>query len=168
MIHRQPILLVCALLAVGLAGGCSKDGNPSVRAGESVHQYEHHPPHGGVPVVLGNEEYHVEFVLDARTCRLRAYFLDGEMENFVRVAMPSFEITAQVAGRVEKLTFAPVANNATGETVGDTSLFEVQSDWLKTTPRFDAVIKELTVGGDKYQNIAFNFPNGNDTDEEEK
>ena len=90
------------------------------------------------------------------------------MENFVRVAMPSFDLTAQVAGRAEKLTFAPAANNATGETVGDTSLYEVQSDWLKTTRRFDAVIDELTVGGDKFQNIAFNFPKGNDTDETEK
>ncbi len=164
----KPVVLICALLAIGLGGGCSKDGNTSVRARQAVHQHEHYPPHGGVPVVLGNEEFHVEFVLDARTGRLRAYFLDGELENFVRVAMPSFEITAQVAGREEHLIFAPVANNATGETVGDTALFEVQSDWLKTTPRFDAVIKELTVGGDKYQNITFNFPKGNDTDENEK
>jgi hypothetical protein len=66
------------------------------------------------------------------------------------------------------LTLKAVANNATGETVGDTALFEAQADWLKTTPAFNAVIKELAVRGNKYQSIVFSFPKGNETGEKEK
>ena len=117
---------------------------------------------------MGEEEYHVELVLDASAGKLQAFILDGELENFVRIPEASFEITARLPGREEVLTLKAVANRATGETVGDTALFEAQADWLKTTPAFDAVIKELTVRGNKYQNIVFNFPKGNDTDEKEK
>ena len=94
--------------------------------------------------------------------KLRAFVMDGELENFVRIDAPLVEITAQVSGQQEKLSLHPVANNATGEQVGDTSLFEARADWLKTTPTFDAVLREITVHGKTYTNILFNFPKGND------
>ena len=111
---------------------------------------------------LGEEENHVEFVLDPANGTLRAFVLDGEMENFVRIDAPSLEVTATVAGKIENLTLQPVANNATGEKVGDTALFEAQAEWLKTTPTFDAVLKQITIHDKTYTNIAFNFPKGSD------
>jgi hypothetical protein len=153
--------LLCVALAAGLAGGCSKT-EPGAPAKEAAHRHEHKPPHGGTPVELGEEEYHVEFVLDAPDGKLRAFVMDGELENFVRIDAPSVEITAQVSGQQEKLRLHPVANNATGEKAGDTSLFEARADWLKTTRTFDAVLREITVHGKTYTNILFNFPKGND------
>jgi len=35
-------------------------------------------------------------------------------------------------------------------------------DWLKATPEFDAVLKEITVRTKTYTNVAFNFPKGAD------
>ena len=86
----------------------------------------------GTPVVLGNEEYHVEFVLDVPSGKLQAYILDGELENFIRIQQPSFQVAAKLPDRQELLAFAAVANRATGETTGDTSLFEARADWLKS------------------------------------
>jgi hypothetical protein len=103
---------------------------------------------------LGQEEYHLEFVLDPAAGHLQAFVLDGEMENFIRISAPSLEVTAKVGGRQEKLLLLPVANHATGETVGDTSMFEAQDDWLKTTPVFDAILKQITVRSTTYNNIA--------------
>ena len=117
---------------------------------------------------MGEEEYHVELVLDASAGKLQAFILDGELENFVRIPEASFVIAAELPGKEEVLTMKAVPNRATGETVGDTALFEAQAEWLKTTPTFNAVIKDLTVRDDRYQNIAFNFPKGNDMDEKEK
>ena len=111
---------------------------------------------------LGEEEYHVEVVRDAAAGKLQAFVLDGELENFVRIAAPSLEMTATVSGHEEKLVFLPIANNATGEKVGDTSLFEAQADWVKATPAFDAVLKEITVRTKTYSNVAFSFPKGSD------
>ncbi len=101
---------------------------------------------------------------DAATGKLSAYVLDGEMENFIRSAAPSFEINATVDGQPQLLTLRAVANPATGETVGDTSLFDTQADWLKTTKTFDGVIKSLTIRGTTFTDVDFDFPKGNDKD----
>ena len=93
-----------------------------------------------------------------------AYVLDGEMENFIRSAAPSFEIVATVGGERRPLVLQAVANPATGETVGSTSLFEATADWLKTTPSFDAVLTTLDIRGSVFSAVPFNFPKGNDKD----
>ena len=153
-------VLLALALAAGLAA-CSEKA--SVASGAPVAKHEHHPPHGGTPVVLGAELYHLELVLDPAAGRLSAYVLDGEMENFVRLAASSLEIT--VAGSPARtLVLSPVANPATGETAGNTSLFEVQVDWLKSTPAFDAVLTRIEVRGTVFTATAFNFPKGNDRD----
>ena len=158
---------VVVAFAVGLFGGCERQ---PLRAPQQVggHRHEHKPPHHGTPVVLGKEEYHVELVLDASAGRLQAYIMDGELENFVRVPADSFAVAAMLGGKEEVLMFKAVTNNATGEKVGDTSLFEAQADWLKTNATFDGVLRQLNVHGTTYRNITFNFPKGNETDEPSK
>ena len=140
------------LIVVLMLGGCAKK--------EILGLHQDQPPHGGTPVALG-ENYHIEFVLDAPSGTLSAYILDDEMEEFVRSNMPSFELTAKVGGVEQTLVFKPVANPATGETVGDTSLFTAQADWLETAKTFDAVIKSVTLDGTTFTNVGFNFPKGN-------
>lgn len=147
-------------LALLLAAGCAKQASsppPPAR-------HEHSAPHAGTAVVLGAELYHLELVRDVSTGRLTAYILDGEMENFVRLNVPAFEVIATVNGRPKPLRFMPVANSATGETVTDTSQFEAQADWLKTTATFDATLTALTVRGTVFTAVPFNFPRGNDRD----
>jgi hypothetical protein len=163
----RPFALLVLGLALGLFAGCERQPSPAPQQ-TSVRRHEHKPPHHGTPVVLGKEEYHVELVLDAPAGRLQAYVMDGELENFVRVPGESFVVTAMLAGKEEILTFKAIGNNATGEKVGDTALFEARADWLKTNTAFDAVLRQLTVRGTTYENIAFNFPKGNDTDENPK
>lgn len=162
LMNHKSILVLGALLAC-LVVGCGKEPSAAATAAKPA-KHEHKPPHGGTPVVLGDEVYHVELVLDAATGKLQGYVFDGELENFIRSSVPAFEIVATVNGRTERLILKAVANAATGETVGDTSLFEVQADWLKTTKSFDAVLTEITIRGTKFSDIKFNFPQGNDTD----
>lgn len=164
IINVKTITYFCSLLAAVYICGCSKSDETAAPKAEAVHKHEHHPPHGGTPVVLGNEEYHVELVLDAVAGKLQAFVLDGEMENFVRIPAETIDIDAQVSGRVEKFSLRAVPNTATGEKVGDTSLFETQADWLKATSTFDATMKEIVVRGKKYSEVKFNFPKGNDED----
>ncbi|MDB6112727.1 MAG: hypothetical protein JWR69_4477 [Pedosphaera sp.] len=156
------MILVAAFLT-----GCG-EGKPAASRPSPEPKHEHKPPHGGTPVVLGDEEYHIELVLDASAATIQAYIMDGELENFVRVTAESFEIPILLARHKAVLHFKAVPNQATGETVGDTALFEARSDWLKFATNFDGVLSELTVRGTKYQNISFNFPNGNDHNETKK
>ena len=48
-INMKPIIFICAVLAAGFNGGCSKTEKASAPAQEAVHKHEHHPPHGGTP-----------------------------------------------------------------------------------------------------------------------
>jgi hypothetical protein len=161
----KPVKFVGLMLLVpfAFATGCTKTPPPPA-AGTGVAKHEHHPPHGGTPVVLGDEVYHVELVHDAAAGNLQAYILDGELENFIRASAPSFEIAATVNGETQTLVLQAVPNPATGETIGDTSLFAAHADWLKTTPTFDATLKNLTIRGTTFSEVKFNFPLGNDRD----
>jgi len=161
MTLRRAATLVAMALMAAIAGGCSKAPPAGAAA---PHRHEHHPPHGGPPVVLGDEVYHVELVRDGDSGVLQAYILDGEMENFIRSSAPSIEIDATFSGRTERLLLAAVANPATGETVGDTSLFQARADWLKATGQFDGVLRSVPVRGTTFSDVRFNFPRGNDTD----
>jgi hypothetical protein len=156
----SPALVALALLA---AAACSKAPFGSAEAVQP-HHHHHHPPHGGTAVVLGDEEYHVELVLDESTGALQAYVLDSEMENFVRAAAPRVEIDATLGGTHHTLVLQPVANPETGETVGDTSLFEASADWLKAAKEFDGVLKAIEIRGATFSDVRFNFPKGNDTE----
>ncbi|HWA28271.1 MAG TPA: hypothetical protein VG734_21645 [Lacunisphaera sp.] len=158
-----PTIALAALVLIGLAAGCGKPAAETSRAAPPP-KHEHKPPHGGTPVVLGDEVYHVELVLDAASGKLQAYVFDGELENFIRSSVPSIEIDATIAGAPQALVLHAVANPATGETVGDTSLFEGQAEWLKNNREFDATLKSITVRGTTFSDVKFNFPKGNDKD----
>lgn len=153
-----PLLLAGALF--GLAA-CSKHEHAPAPSGKSA-KHEHQAPHGGTAVVLGNEAYHLELVRDAATGTLQAYVLDGEMEKFIRTNAAAIEIVATVNGAPQTLALQPVASAVTGETVGDTSLFEGKADWLKTTAQFDATLKTITIRGTTFSDVKFNFPKGNE------
>src|SRR3954452_20946497 len=161
-------LVVFGLLAANMMlAGCGDKDKQRLNATAPA-KHEHIPPHHGTPVVLGNEEYHLELVLDAPSGKLQAYVMDGELDNFIRIPQSIIKASVRRPEREETLEFKGIANNATGEAVGDTSLFEAGADWLKTTPTFDATIEELIVRGKMYQNVKFNFPKGNDSDEPAK
>lgn len=162
--HRLRLTLATTFLLALSACGKKEDATSHDHAVTAPAKHEHKAPHGGTPVVLGQEAYHLELVREGETGKLSAYVLDGEMENFIRSAVPSIEVVATIGGKKETLTLAAVANPATGEKVGDTSLFETRADWLKTTAVFDGVLTTITIRGTTFAAVAFNFPKGNDKD----
>ena len=160
---RPKLTGLLLLLPLALTPGCSRP-SPAPAAGAPSAKHEHHAPHGGTPVALGNEAYHLELVLNAATGTLQAYVFDGELENFIRLPAKSLEVVAIVDGQPQTLVLHAVPNPATGETVGDTSLFETQAGWLKTTKTFDATLSSITIRGTVFSDVDFNFPQGNDED----
>jgi len=161
--HPHNLLRSLAFAAVIAAfpTGCSKT-EPPPPATERAHHHAHTPPHGGTPVELGNEEYHLEFVRDAAAGTLQAYVLDGHLDRFIRIPAASLELAVRFAGQEDTLLLRAVTNTATGETVGDTALFEAQADWLKSHGDFEAVLKAITIRTKTYTNVMFNFPKGSD------
>jgi len=165
---RTAITFLAALAVLAIAGGGwvlvrakIRSGAVAGSANDPVKPHENRPPHGGTAVVLGDEDFQVELVRDPAAGTLRAYILDGEMESFVRIATRAFDLQVERDGRRETLTFRPVADLATGETVGDTSLFEARADWLKRADHFKGVIKSLAIHDQTFRAVAFAFPEGN-------
>ncbi len=159
----NPGFSIAAAFLILLLGvtSCRDSGKQAGGSADSS-GHVHTPPHGGTAVVLGSEDYHLEFVLDPTAGALVAYVLDGHMENFIRIAAPSFTVTARVAGKDGTLDFQAVASSATGEALGDTAQFAAQAEWLKQTQEFDAVISTIAIRGRTFTNVMFNFPKGND------
>jgi hypothetical protein len=153
------LLLLSAAFPVALAAGCSKATVESA----APRAHHHHAPHGGTPVELGDEAYHLELVLDGTTGTLQAYVLDAEMEDFVRSPDHALEISATAGGAAHVISLSAVANPETGETVGDTSLFEARADWLKTAPKFDGELGSVTIRGTTFTHVKFSFPKGDDS-----
>jgi hypothetical protein len=147
------VALITSLTAALLLWGCGGSQDHSRSDG-----HHHTAPHGGMLLEIGKHEYNLEFVVDTATGTLNVYVLDGHAENFVRIAMNAIELIATAGPQTQKLVLQPVANNATGEKAGDTSQFQAQADWLKTTPVFDGVISELNIKGSRYSLLPFRFP----------
>ena len=127
-------------------------------------RHGHQPPHAGTLVDVGGGFGHLEFVLDAATGKLTAYLLDGEAEKPVRVSARSIPLKIKAGASSLTLPMQAVENKLTGETAGDTSQFEGQSDGLKGLKEFDAVIETLDLRGRAFSNVQFNFPRGNEHD----
>src|SRR5690606_22133283 len=111
------------------------------------HGHMHVAPHGGTVVMLGDEAFHLEFVRDAAEGTLTAWVLDAHLENFIRIPATEIPLIAVVEGTPQALALAAVANPATGESVGDTSEFRAQAEWLKTADLFETIVPAITVRG---------------------
>jgi hypothetical protein len=144
---KFPLALLATFLAV-IVGGCSRPESSS--GGGHTHQ----APHGGTLVEVGQHAYNLELVRDPAAGKLTAYVLDGHAENFIRISAPAIELTAFTGGEKRALTLRAVANSATGETVGDTSQFEGEADWLKNTGEFPGEIPAIEIRGTRFQNVA--------------
>jgi len=156
----------CAILVLAAAALCGcGDETPKPPAGASpVH--EHHAPHGGALQVLGEEAAHVELVLDEKTGKLTAYVLDGEAEKPVRIAQDVLRLKiVGVAGVDAVVELKAVANDLTGEKIGDTSQFEGASESLRGATRFDGVLESITARGVTFKAVPIGWPGGNESKE---
>ena len=147
-------MIAFALVSLGFFCGCERRSDHAEGAGAApIHR--HSAPHDGILVEVGEHQFNVELVHDAATGTLTLYTLDAHAENFVRTAMPAIELSVAVGGQARALTLLPVANAATGETVGATSQYQVQAEWLKDVSRLTGTLVLLDFNGAKFSQVPF-------------
>ena len=154
------IRLILTLAGVAfLATACSKSDSPAhdKKSSHTHAAHVHVAPHGGTLIEIGDHAYNLELVRDNTAGKLTAYVLDGHAENFVRIAAPTLELVAMPGGKFTPLTLKAVANPGTGETVGNTSQFEVQADWLKTAADFSGIFT-VEIKGTKFEQVTYHLP----------
>jgi hypothetical protein len=149
-LRAQLLVTLLPLLALS----CGKKADDHDHGSHAAHSgHAHTAPHGGVLAEVGAHAYNIEFLRDSASGTLSAYLLDGHAENFVRIKATSFDAVANLKGEKRPLTFKAAANAATGETVGDTSQFDAQADWLKSAGAFEITIPALEIRGTQFKSI---------------
>ena len=149
----KTLRLLIGVLAITTLGACGKKEH----TGEKHGQHAHVAPHGGTLVELGDHTYNLELVRNNEAGKLSAYVLDGHAEKFVRINSPAIELIAMPGGTFTRVSLKAVANSATGETVGDTSQFEAQADWLKTAGEFAGIVT-VEIRGVKFEKVEYALP----------
>jgi hypothetical protein len=162
-VNRSYLTLALIFSTIGLLVSAAVVGAQRPSASKASH-HEHHAPHNGTLVELGEEFVHLELVLNPQTGTLTAYVLDGEAEASVRIAQPDIEpsLTLPRSAKPLALKLTAVANPLTGESVGQCSQFQAQHETLKGVTRFAGTVKRVEARGGTFQNVAFRFPEGNE------
>ncbi|MBC2607831.1 hypothetical protein [Pelagicoccus albus] len=142
-------------LFTGCGGGHDHDHDHEVG-----HEHVHHAPHGGALGMLGDHAFQIEIAPDADGGKVDLYVLDGEAENFIRIAAPAIAAVAEVAGSEQPLLFQAVASEATGETVGDSSHFSVLAPELAMKSEFEITFAELELLGQVFESVSIPYPEG--------
>ena len=129
--------------------------------------HEHHPPHHGSLQVLGDDFAHLEMVLDPQEGVLTAYALDGEAEESVRLAQKELRVhvTLSPSGKTVDLALKAMANELSGETVGNTSQFEARSKSLLGQTGFTGGLAQVDVRGAIFKKVRLRHPEGNEAGE---
>ena len=163
----KPFACLTTALLLTVAVGCrdSSSSHGHSHEGENAHSHnaghdDHAPPHGGTPVIVADDKFHLELVLDATAAKMQAYVLDGHLEGYVQVPETSFAMVAKAGGKDEQLSFQRAAEPTSGKVSEKSSLFEAQAEWLKATKEFEGSIPTITLNGTTFTNISFSFPEG--------
>ena len=85
---------------------------------------------------------------------MTVWVVDGHAENFVRLKAAALEATATVGSEKKTVSLKAVANPATGETVGDSSQFEAQADWLKGSLPIEVTFAPVEIKGRRFDGLS--------------
>lgn len=150
---RLSLLFIPLTLFVGCAKKKSAEADHDHDHGKEAHHHVHVAPHGGTLVEVGEHQFNLEFIHDPATGKLTAYVLDSHAENFVRLETQTLEINVTSPAPARMLILNATANTATGETVGNTSQFEGNVDWLKGVQSVTGAVARLDVRGTNFLKI---------------
>ena len=187
---RNARIVVLPFVAGGLffLTGCSGEtpgpakpsGTPSAAHkdhGDDDHDHDHHHhhaekgPHSGALVAIGQDDAHLEFVLDADSGTLKAYILDGEAEKPIAIKQANLQLAVTLdkkEGDAEDKSALPddvvivMLSAVSPDDDGKASEFEGQSDELKGAEKFAANLSAVNVGDKPFKNVTFKYPEGNE------
>ncbi len=118
----------------------------------------HQPLRGGVLYELGKHGsgHNLELVTNGKG-QLELFVLDAHAENYVRISQKQIDLEIiNSNGPVTVLPLHAIADSATGETVGNTSLFRSISGITDLLP-LSATLTSLKIGSSQYEKVSIEF-----------
>ena len=132
--------------------GCSDDRE---KGGNSGGGHVHQAMRGGILMELGpHGSGHNLELLQNNKGEFEIFILDAHADNYVRIKQSTIELN--LADNNSTLTLNAVADPATGEKVGDSSLFR-SSQSVKNLLPMKAEIVDLKIGSSNYSNTPLSF-----------
>lgn len=156
----RSLLLALSLTLLGCGNG--DHDHEHDHHDEHAHDDHHHaPPRGGIMIELGEHEYQVEFKMQPEVERFTMWIMDGHAESPVRIEAETVKMIIHhesPSGPADAdYELAAVANENTGETVGNTSQFSIPIDRLGTLGSFKATLRSLTIRGKEFKDIKLDY-----------
>ena len=132
--------------------GCSDDRE---KGGNSGGGHVHQAMRGGILMELGpHGSGHNLELLKNNKGEFEIFILDAHADNYVRIKQSTIELN--LADNNSTLTLNAVADPATGEKVGDSSLFRSSQSVQNLLP-MKAEIVDLKIGSSNYSNTPLSF-----------
>ena len=132
--------------------GCSDDRE---KGGSSGGGHVHQAMRGGILMELGpHGSGHNLELLQNNKGEFEIFVLDAHADNYVRIKQSTIELN--LADNNSTLTLNAVADPATGEKVGDSSLFRSSQSVQNLLP-MKAEIVDLKIGSSNYSNTPLSF-----------
>lgn len=123
---------------------------------------EHAPPHAGTLVHLGERHlHHVELVLDKPTGRVELYTLDRTARRVLPPLDQPIDLRIQMDGLPGDKPFDFVVEMSPDAAAG---CYVGQSTLLEHAQRFLATVKRVSIDGSLYEDLAIEYPRGNEYD----
>ncbi len=150
---KMKLGLFILALAIILHFGCSD------HAQEHGALHIHKPLRGGILYELGKHGsgHNLELVTNENG-QLELFILDAHAENYLRISQKQIDL--QILETNDTSNIIPlhaIADAATGETIGNTSLFRSDSSLADLLP-LNGSLKLLTIGSISYENTPIQFP----------
>ncbi|MHC5019415.1 MAG: hypothetical protein ACYTGX_04755 [Planctomycetota bacterium] len=155
------IALALTLLVLCAAGCNGKPQPPAPTPGGGGGHGAHQPPPGWCGVAVGDHFAHLAVKSDPATGQLDVVIYDGHFEHPVRVKDAAVTIRITLPpGEFVDVQCDAVADQLSGETVGDSATFRGRNDVLKGKTEFTAVFLGATIKGQAMGEVEFPYPKG--------
>ncbi len=145
-------LIILSSIILTFNWGCSDERE---KGGNSGGGHVHQAMRGGILMELGpHGSGHNLELLQNNKGEFEIFILDAHADNYVRIKQSTIELN--LADNNSTLTLNAVADPATGEKVGDSSLFRSSQSVQNLLP-MKAEIVDLKIGSSNYSNTPLSF-----------
>ena len=145
-------LIILSSIILTCNWGCSDERE---KGGNSGGGHVHQAMRGGILMELGpHGSGHNLELLQNNKGEFEIFILDAHADNYVRIKQSTIELN--LADNNSTLTLNAVADPATGEKVGDSSLFRSSQSVQNLLP-MKAEIVDLKIGSSNYSNTPLSF-----------
>lgn len=145
-------LIILSSIILTFNWGCSDERE---KGGNSGGGHVHQAMRGGILMELGpHGSGHNLELLQNNKGEFEIFILDAHADNYVRIKQSTIELN--LADNNSTLTLNAVADPATGEKVGDSSLFRSSQSIQNLLP-MKAEIVDLKIGSSNYSNTPLSF-----------